>query len=140
MAALSVCCECADLTAALLTTRSPAQPSSIFQIKLQQQRQINVSIKTIIVKRRIVHYRLQYRQATSQPIAWPYTRLGTLAAVTMVMVRWGPGPGAGWLGSAGAGPVAATVSTTMTYEGKILLNSLNNGVADFLGFRHDIDI
>ena len=45
-----------------------------------------------------------------------------------------------WLGSAGAGPVAATVSTTMTYEGKILLNSLNNGVADFLGFRHDIDI
>ena len=26
------------------------------------------------------------------------------------------------------------------YEGKILLNSLNNGVADFLGFRHDIDI
>ena len=77
--------ECTDLTAALLTTRSPAQPSSIFQIKLQQQRQINVSIKTIIVKRKIVHYRLQYRQATSQPIAWPYTRLGTLAAVTMVM-------------------------------------------------------
>ena len=77
--------QSADLTASLLTTRSPAQPSSIFQIKLQQQRQINVSIKTIIVKRKIVHYRLQYRQATSQPIAWPYKRLGTLAAVTMVM-------------------------------------------------------
>ena len=56
-----------------------------------------------------------------------------------MIVRWGPGPGAGWA-RLGAGPVAATVSTTMTYEGKILLNSLNNGVADFLGFRHDIDI
>ena len=51
------------------------------------------------------------------------------------------GLGWSWAGAGlGSHPVAATVSTTMTYEGKILLNSLNNGVADFLGFRHDIDI
>ena len=34
----------------------------------------------------------------------------------------------------------ATVSTTMTYEGKILLNSQDNGVADFLRSRHNINI
>ena len=64
------------------------------------------------------------------------------------------GPGAGWagleLGWAGAGlgwswarlelGWVATVSTTMTYEGKILLNSKDNGVADFLRSRHNIDI
>ena len=60
-----------------------------------------------------------------------------------VMVRWGPGPGAGWarleLGRAGLG---SHRMNNHDNEGKILLNSSNNGVADFLRSRHghDIDI
>ena len=61
-----------------------------------------------------------------------------LAAVTM-----NPAPvlaGLGWSWARLELGWVATVSTTMTYEGKILLNSQDNGVADFLRSRHNINI
>ena len=50
------------------------------------------------------------------------------------------GAGLGWSWARLELGWVATVSTTMTYEGKILLNSQDNGVADFLRSRHNINI
>ena len=84
------------------TQPSPADFRSIFQIVIKRTAATSNKCVTIeiiiIVKCKIVHYRLYYRQVTSHSIAWPHTRLGTLAAVTMDPAPVLAGLGWSWAG------------------------------------------
>ena len=102
------------------TQPSPADFRSIFQIVIKRTAATSnkyVTIKIIIiVKCKIVHYRLYYRQVTSHSHC-----LAAHETWNVGSCDDGSGPGAGWARLELGWAATATESTTMTYEGKILL-------------------